>query len=190
MIVNVLLVALMIATVIGILKFFKKKPEVSVENVKEVIQTNENKFRIEKIKKSKAYSKEHHSKGDFEFNILSITQNEDEIDVVVVFQNNSPSHVRIEITQVVFLQFQNNFKIFGSSELNDLTMGTNDIILKNTILSGGKLVRNLKWNGFHQYAFDERDTIEITFKVQEDTYTISNTIQNSTLDEIKYIIYI
>ena len=162
------------------LKFQAKK--------KVVVTIQENEVKIPKVSYipiSKTEKGQINFQDDFVFDISSITKRENELDILVTFQNNSGKHIRIEILKAVLTL--NNIEIIGDHQLKEMTMGTNDIILKNTILSGGNLIRNIYFPIKNNELYKSNDSLKIELLINNEPYTLENSFGKSTVDQIKVI---
>lgn len=124
-------------------------------------------------------------KGDFELDIISLTENQEKFEVVVNFKNNLQNSVRIHVKQIEFLH---QGKVYnGDAAIYELNMGTNDAILKNTIISNGNLLKNILFQEIKAQHISESDVIKIVFEVNNLTYKLKQSISASSVAEIKVI---
>lgn len=123
----------------------------------------------------------------FSFDIFSVVQKENVIDFMLVFENNSSQHIRIEIEKISLFVNSKHTHFEGDFKLNDLTMGTNDILLKNTVLRGGNLVRNTLFNNLSIDEFSSNDTIEIKLLINGNLHEIYNSLGESSFNKFEII---
>lgn len=121
----------------------------------------------------------------FDLDIVSLTKNEEKFEVVVSFKNNLDRSVRINVKEIELLHHGKAFT--GDSTIYELNMGTNDAILKNTIISNGLLLKNILFNNIAPENVTKEDEIKIVFEENNLTYQLSQTINDSTVQEIKII---
>lgn len=155
---------------------------------KKVISIEENEIKAPKVSYisiSKSEAGKINYQDDFVFDISSITKRENELDILVNFRNNSEKHIRIEISKTILTL--NNTAIIGDHQLKEMTMGTNDIILKNTILSGGNLIRNIYFPIKNNELYKSEDTLKIELSINNEPFILENSFGKSTVDKIKVI---
>lgn len=163
-----------------ILKFQSKK------NIKNSILDNEIKTpKISYIPIKKNQIGKINYKDDFSFDISTITQKDNQLDLLISFHNNSTKHVRIDIKKTVLNL--NGHEIIGDHQLKEMTMGTNDIILKNTILSGGNLIRNIYFSNISTEDFFGKVFLKIDLLINGESHNLENSFENSTVNEVKVI---
>ena len=123
--------------------------------------------------------------GAFELDIVSLTENQERFEVVVNFKNNQQKSVRIDVKEI---ELSHQGKVYkGDSSIYELNMGTNDAILKNTIISNGNLLKNILFQDIKADNISEKDAIKIVFEENNLTYKLTQTINASSVTEIKVI---
>lgn len=185
MIINVIIVAAIIGVLAVVMRYFKIN-NVQKETVSSYEIPKEPEFYFVPILKDVELI-QNDQINDFSFDISSIIQDKDAQDILLTFSNNSTAHVRIEFIEILFVSHIYNKSFVGDSSYKDLTMGTNDIILKNTIISGGNLVRNIIFKTSEKFQFSGKDEIIIKLYINNIEYTLSQNINNSKVKEVKVI---
>ena len=128
----------------------------------------------------------HLDQSDFVINIQSISRLLDHIEFVIELKNNSDRYIKIDFQKVTLIQ--GNGKIYnGDYSYLDFTMGTNDLILKNTVLSGMSLIRNIKFEEFDIQSIRSTDVIEVELFINEIKYKLSTNVNDSEVTEIKVV---
>ncbi len=156
--------------------FFKKARK---GEVKEKLET---KIHFQKIEKEVGTEM---NNDDFLIDIVTITKNNDEFEFVVNFENNSEKHIRIKILKI---QFIHNGKEFdGDSFIYEMNMGTNDAILKNTVIAQGTLLKNILFKDLNLAEIKGDDYLIIELLINDEPYVLENSISGSTVDQIKII---
>lgn len=176
------IVAIIVILILGILylnHLAKKKLKVTIQEN----EIKEPKVSYIAIKKSEVDNR--NDQQDFVFDISTITKRGNELDILVTFQNNSTKHIRIDIQKATLVL--KDQEIIGDHQLKEMTMGTNDIILKNTILSTGNLIRNIYFTTTENIEFQSNDLLKIELLINNDFFVLENTIGNSTVDKVKVI---
>lgn len=177
-----IIISILILFIIGFI-FLKSQVK---KNVEITIQENEIKSpKVTYIQISKTEKGKVNFQDDYTFDISSITKRKNKLDILTTFQNNSSKHIRIEIIKTVLSL--NGKEIVGDHQLKEMTMGTNDIILKNTILSGGNLIRNIYFSDINSQEYNSTDTLKIELLINNAPYTLENSFGKSTVDKVKVI---
>lgn len=124
--------------------------------------------------------------AEFVLNIQSISKLLDHIEFVVELKNNSDRYIKIEFQKVILIQ-GNEISYSGDYSYLDFMMGTNDLILKNTVLSGMSLIRNIKFEEFDYTTIKGDNQIIIDIIINDKLYNLSTTINDSEVAEIKVV---
>lgn len=150
-----------------------KKPNVSFIEVKKSIQKK--KMPIEKT-------------ISYDFLISSMTKKDSTLELLISIQNYTDKTVRINLQKAIY--FSNNLQQTFTADVTfygELSMGTNDILLKNTILPDSHVIRNIYFLDHDFSIFEETDYVEIKLEVDQETYEFRQYLYESTLDSIKFI---
>ncbi len=150
-----------------------EEPNVSFVKVKKSIQKKE-------IPVEKTIS--------YDFLISSITKKDSTLELLISIQNYTDKTVRINLQKAIY--FSNNLQQTFTADVTfygELSMGTNDILLKNTILPDSHVIRNIYFFGHDFSIFEETDYVEIKLEVDQETYEFRQYLYESTLDSIKFI---
>lgn len=139
--------------------------------------------KVDFISISKTNEKTSDEFKDFDFDISTISFKENEIETLVTLQNNSSKHIRIEILDAYFML--NNQRFQGDFKLRELTMGTNDILLKNTILSQQTLIRNIYFTNIQPEEFSGTAELTIQLLINEQAHTLIKNINQSTIKQLQ-----
>lgn len=123
----------------------------------------------------------------FFFDIFSIVFKEKICDVMIIFENRSNQHIRIDIEKVTLYVNKINQTLAGDFSLKELNMGTNDIILKNTILIDSDLVRNIYFENLKVEDFTAQDTITIELLINGQKAILKNSLAESSILKFEII---
>lgn len=150
-----------------------KEPKVSFIEIKKSIQKKENKKEINL---------------PYHFLISSVTKRDNTIELLISIENYTDKTTRIDLKEAVYFsnKLQQAFKA-DVTFYGELSMGTNDILLKNTILPDSHVIRNIYFFDHDLLIFDEMDYVEIVLKINQEVYTLRKYLYESNLDSIKFI---
>lgn len=182
MITAIIIIALLLV-ILGLYTYLKIQAKNKSKVILQEVEVKAPKITYLPIKKEDSNFK--NSNQEFEFDISSVTKRNQELDILITFQNNSTKHVRIEIKKVTF-NYQNN-DYNGDFDLKFMTMGTNDIILKNTILSGGNLIRNIYFTDNDFELINGNDFLTVELLINNEPFILTSAFNSSTAKEIKII---
>ncbi|WP_334126432.1 hypothetical protein [Empedobacter brevis] len=124
----------------------------------------------------------------YDFLILSMTKKDSNLELLISIQNYTDKTVRINLQKAIY--FSNNLQQTFTADVTfygELSMGTNDILLKNTILPDSHVIRNIYFLDHDFSIFEETDYVEIKLEVGQETYEFRQYLYESTLDSIKFI---
>jgi hypothetical protein len=124
-------------------------------------------------------------KGDYFLDIATIAKNKNEFEFVVNFENNTDKHIRIKILNIQLIH--NGKEYNGDSFIYELKMGTNDAILKNTVIAQGTLLKNILFKDLDLNQILGDDYIIIELLINDEPYVLENSINGSSVDQIKII---
>lgn len=130
---------------------------------------------------------QHPNTQDLLVDISTIIKRDNYYDFLLTFNSHLGKHIRIDIKEIKLFTTQFKNGLSGNFSFQDLTLGTNDYILKNTIIAGGNLIRNVHFKTNEIIDFNGNDTIIIELKINNEPYTIKTCINESTVKEIKII---
>lgn len=123
----------------------------------------------------------------FIFDIFSIVFKKDICDVMIIFENRSNQHIRIDIEKVTLHLKKSNRSLNGDFSLKELNMGTNDIILKNTILIDSHLVRNAYFENLKVEDFSAQDTLTIELLINGQKTILRNSLAESSIRKFEIV---
>lgn len=124
-------------------------------------------------------------KGDYFLDIATIAKNKNEFEFVVNFENNTDKHIRIKILNIQLIH--NGKEYSGDSFIYELKMGTNDAILKNTVIAQGTLLKNILFKDLDLNQILGDDYIIIELLINDEPYVLENSINGSSVDQIKIV---
>ena len=153
-------------------------PDVIIKPIKQVVT-------FEKIEKENVLIKD--QSNQLLADISTIIKRDNIYDVLITFTNNLGKHIRIDLEEITLYYNNQNNQLNGNFTFLDLTLGTNDYILKNTIIDGGNLIRNVHFTSNETIIFKGGDVIAIKLKVNNEPYEINTSINESTITEVKII---
>lgn len=149
---------------------------------KEEVVNFETKIHFQKIQKGEESIPE---KGEYFLDIATISKNKNEFEFVVNFENNTNNHIRLKILNIQLIHDGKEFE--GDSFIYEMKMGTNDAILKNTVIAQGTLLKNILFKGLDVNQISGDDYIIIELLINDQPYVLENSINGSTVDQIKII---
>ena len=149
---------------------------------KEEVENLETKIHFKKIDKEVEHVTE---KGEYFLDIVTITKNKNEFELVVNFENNTDKHIRIKILKIQLVH--NGTEFDGDSFIYEMKMGTNDAILKNTVIAQGTLLKNILFKDLDVNQISGNDYIIIELLINDEPHVLENSINGSTVDQIKII---
>ena len=98
----------------------------------------------------------------YDFEISSITQNKAVLDILITFINHSDKTTRVDLVKMNYFSHATNQKMEADVTFyGELAMGTNDILLKNTILPDSHVIRNIYFFETDLIYFNQNDYLEI-----------------------------
>lgn len=178
---NTLIISIVIIGLIlfalGIRKILFTKDQV-IETVKKTSKTKMDLIPINKFENGI-----NHTIKTYDFDISTISFKNDEIETLVTFYNNSSKHIRLDIKEAYFTLEKK--KIEGDYKLRELTMGTNDILLKNTILSQQTLIRNIYFKNINPEDFTGNAQLTIRLTINDEEYILDQTINQSSIKNLQ-----
>ncbi|TGN27994.1 hypothetical protein [Empedobacter tilapiae] len=124
----------------------------------------------------------------YDFLISSITKKDNTLELLVSIRNHTEKTIRINLLEAIYFSadlrqaFTADVTFYG-----ELNMGTNDILLKNTILPNSHVIRNIYFFEHDFLVFDENDYVEIILEINQKKYKFKQTLLESNLDSIKFI---
>ena len=124
----------------------------------------------------------------YDFFISSITKKDNTLELLVSIRNHTEKTVRINLLETIY--FSTDLRQVFTADITfygELNMGTNDILLKNTILPNSHVIRNIYFFEHDFLVFDEKDYVEIILEVNQKKYKFKQTLLESNLDSIKFI---
>ena len=176
LIISIIIIGLILA-VLGIKKvlFSKEQPE-------EILPTKRE-TKLDLIPIPKTTQGGNDSSKSYDFDISTISFKSNEIETLVTLYNNSSKHIKLEILEAYFTL--NNQRIEGDYKLRELNMGTNDILLKNTILSQQTLIRNIYFKGIDAEQFSGDSELTIRLIINQEEITLVKTINQSSIKNLQ-----
>ena len=126
--------------------------------------------------------------SEFEVKIDSVTKKKNTLEFLISIQNNTEKTVRINIVEADFYSNSSQKKIKADVTFyGELAMGTNDILLKNTILPDSHVIRNIYFFETDLIYFNQNDYLEIDIEINEKHHQFKNYFHQTTFESIKYI---
>ncbi len=124
----------------------------------------------------------------YDFEILSITQKGENLELLLNFVNHSNQTIRIDLQKALYHSISLQKSVEADSTFyGELNMGTNDILLKNTILPGANVIRNVYFFNLTLNDFNQNDSIEVNLVIENQLYKLKKFLHESKLDRIKVI---
>lgn len=158
-----------------------------VKNKMQPITPIETQERVETIKIIKNNPSQSQITNDLLVDISTIIKRDEYYDFLLTFDNYLGKHIRIALEEIKLITNQHQDGIIGDFSFQDLTLGTNDYILKNTIIDGGNLIRNVHFKTTENIIFNGDESIIIQLKVNNEPYEINTSVNASTVKEIRII---
>ena len=122
---------------------------------------------------------------DYIINIVSITKKQNEFEFVVDFKNNTNQHIRLKILNIQLIHDGKEFQ--GNSFIYEMNMGTNDALLKNTVIAQGNLLKNIMFRDLSLNQITGDDYMIIELLINEEPFVLETSINNSVVDQIRII---
>lgn len=122
---------------------------------------------------------------DYVISIVSITKNQNEFEFVVDFKNYTNEHIRLKVLNIQLIHDGREFQ--GDSFIYEMNMGTNDAILKNTVIANGNLLKNILFRDLSLDQIIGDDYIIIELLINDEPSVLETSINNSVVDQIKVI---
>ena len=124
----------------------------------------------------------------YDFEISSVTKKQDTLDILISFINRSDKTVRIDLKQAVFSsKFSNQQLKADVTFYGELSMGTNDILLKNTILPDSQVIRNVYFFYTQLSQFHKNDALIIDVLINNELFQFTKYLSQSKLESVKII---
>lgn len=124
----------------------------------------------------------------FDFEISSITKKDDTLDILITIYNHSEKTVRIDLKEAIYSSFSTKKLLKADVTFyGELNMGTNDILLKNTILPELQVIRNIYFFKIDLNEFHQNDVLTIDLLINNQPYQLTKYIHQSKLESIKVI---
>ena len=124
----------------------------------------------------------------FDFEISSITKKDDTLDILITIYNHSEKTVRIDLKEAIYSSFSTKKQLKADVTFyGELNMGTNDILLKNTILPELQVIRNIYFFKIDLNEFHQNDALTIDLLINNQPYQLTKYIHQSKLESIKVI---
>ncbi|WP_413532925.1 hypothetical protein [Empedobacter brevis] len=126
--------------------------------------------------------------SEYQIKIDSVTKKKNTLEFLISVQNNSTKTARINIIEADFYSNFSQEKIKADVTFyGELGMGTNDILLKNTILPDSHVIRNIYFFDTDLDRFNQNDYLEIDIEINGEHYQFKIYFHQTTLQSIKYI---
>ena len=124
----------------------------------------------------------------YEFEISSLTKNKDTLETLITIKNNSDKTARIDLKQAIYTSFTSKDKLKADVIFyGELAMGTNDILLKNTILPELEVIRNVYFFHINLTEFHQNDSISIDLLINDEPFYFTKYLHQSNIQTIKII---
>lgn len=142
-----------------------------------------------------AIDKSNEKKENFEHNALpynfvisSITKKEKTLELLISIENHTHKTIRINLKEATYFSSTLQEKIKADVTFyGELNMGTNDILLKNTILPEAHVIRNIYFFDHNFSNFNEMDFVEITLEIHQQVIHLKQYLYESNLDSVKFV---
>ena len=181
--IKILIFALLLSFPIFILIYLRQLKRKTVKTPQN-IKTESNSIITYVDIEKKSNIKQNHSET-FSFDISTIILNDNTYDFLITLTNNLGKHVRIDIKEVILSTNQTLYN--GDFSFLDLTLGTNDYILKNTIIDNGNLIRNIHFKINEDISIKHDDYITIKLNVNNNPLILRKSINESSVKKVKII---
>lgn len=124
----------------------------------------------------------------FDFEISSMTKKNNTLDILITIYNHSDKTIRIDLKEAIYESFSTKEQLKADVTFyGELSMGTNDILLKNTILPELQVIRNIYFFKTNLHQFHQNDALTIDLMVNNQPYQLVKSIHQSKLESIKVI---
>ena len=125
----------------------------------------------------------------YDFEISSITQNKAVLDILITFINHSDKTTRVDLVKMNYFSHATNQKMEADVTFyGELNMGTNDILLKNTILPHSTLIRNIFFFNSAIKTYSMQDFVEIEVKFNEELFVLKKYLYQADLEQVKIVL--
>jgi len=173
-----------ILCILGVIFYFVRNYKKTITPI-ESLSSKKTEIKYIKIEKNNEKSYPTNDEN-YSLNIQSISQLLDHIEFVLEIKNNTDHFIKINIKKVTLIQ-ANGSVHSGDYSYLDFMMGTNDLILKNTILSGMTLIRNIKFEQFDINTISVDDKIDLELEINDNLHCLSIDVNGSEVADIKVI---
>ena len=124
----------------------------------------------------------------YDFEISSVTKKENTLDILITIHNKSDKTVRIDLKEATYsLYFTKKVLKAAITFYEELNMGTNDILLKNTILPDSQLIRNIYFFNTNLDQFHQNDALTIDLMINNQSYQLKRYLYQSDIQLIKIV---
>ena len=151
-------------------------------------QPAESKVSFLSINKADVLEERSKNNSLFDFEISSITKKNNTLNILITIYNYSDKTIRIDLKEAIYESFSTKEQLKADVTFyGELSMGTNDILLKNTILPELQVIRNIYFFKTNLHQFHQNDTLTIDLMVNNQPYQLVKSIHQSKLESIKVI---
>lgn len=179
----------LILFVIILIVFLLYKKFNSKKVIEKKVEVKEPKVSFVEIKKS-TQMKENGGESNLPYNFLisSLTKRDNTLELLISIENHTEKTTRIDLKEAIYFstELQHIYKA-DVTFYGELSMGTNDILLKNTILPDSHVIRNIYFFNHDFKIFDEMDYIEIKLEINQEFYTFKQFLHESNIKSVKFI---
>ena len=164
----------------------------SKNNKEQIVDVNDSKSPkesfIEIVKDEVLIDNSHELNMMYDFEISSVTKKENTLDILITIHNKSDKTVRIDLKEATYSSYFTKKGLKAAITFyGELSMGTNDILLKNTILPDSQLIRNIYFFNTNLNQFHQNDALTIDLMINNQSYQFKKYLHQSDIQLIKVI---
>lgn len=125
------------------------------------------------------------SADDYFLDIVTITKNKNEFEFVLNFENNTDEYIRLKLINAQLIH--DGRELIGDFYRYEMNIGTNDAILKNTVVSKGNLLKNILFKDLILDNIVGNDYLIIELLINNVPCVLECSVNGSSVSEIKII---
>ena len=164
----------------------------SKNNKEQMVDVNDSKSPkesfVEIVKDEVLIDNSHELNSMYDFEISSVTKKENTLDILITIHNKSEKTVRIDSKEATYSSYFTKKELKAAITFyEELNMGTNDILLKNTILPDSQLIRNIYFFNTNLDQFHQNDALTIDLMINNQSYQLKRYLYQSDIQLIKIV---